>query len=100
MISMAGMFYVIEGFLDIILPTTESLTEHAADGKFASTQQSHTRMTSGPTSQQYMRQEREDAQRGRQDRDDPGAKHLFTVKPGGIAGYLCEWSLLLRSSPC
>ncbi|THG99862.1 hypothetical protein EW026_g2570 [Hermanssonia centrifuga] len=52
-----GLFYVIEGFLDILLPEpdhTPAFEKHAAP----------------------------------KDRKDRSPKPLFTVKPGGIAGYL------------
>ncbi|KAG6851376.1 hypothetical protein H0H93_005774 [Arthromyces matolae] len=61
----AGLFYVIEGLLDILLPSTtpsESVPSSRPQGNFLSGQR-------GGNVQQKL---------------------LFTVKPGGIAGYLCK----------
>ncbi|ESK92169.1 hypothetical protein Moror_4820 [Moniliophthora roreri MCA 2997] len=60
-----GLFYVIEGFLDILLPEAES----------------------GRISKSSAASER--AQNVKKPQRD-GRKHLFTVKPGGIAGYLAS----------
>jgi lysophospholipid hydrolase len=59
-----GLFYVIEGFLDILLPEPDS--ERSSGGAKSTTEFSHNIDSS---------------------RKD-NRKHLFTVKPGGIAGYL------------
>jgi hypothetical protein len=61
-----GLFYVIEGFLDILLPTNGSQIPGLSDGMTGSRN------------------------------DKVQEKLLFTVKPGGIAGYLCK--KLSRSS--
>ncbi|KAK7058594.1 phosphatidylcholine and lysophosphatidylcholine phospholipase [Paramarasmius palmivorus] len=62
-----GLFYVIEGFLDILLPEPES--ERSSGGAKSTTSEfSHNTDSS---------------------RKD-NRKHLFTVKPGGIAGYLAS----------
>jgi lysophospholipid hydrolase len=84
------MFYVIEGFLDIILPMAESPAENFNDGKFYQSQQHGRPTSSGRTSQQSMSHGVPNAKHGSQYRDDTNFKHLFIVKPGGIAGYLCE----------
>jgi hypothetical protein len=55
-----GLFYVIEGFLDILLPTNGSQIPGLSDGMTGSRN------------------------------DKVQEKLLFTVKPGGIAGYLCK----------
>jgi lysophospholipid hydrolase len=66
--SSIGLFYVIEGFLDILMPTNGSQTPGLSD-----------------------------AMPGLRN-DKVQEKLLFTVKPGGIAGYLCKKSL--RSFVC
>jgi lysophospholipid hydrolase len=65
----AGLFYVIEGFLDILLPIERKTEEVKPDP-------SHP----GPR------------RKSRAKRNNPEhQKLLFTVKPGGIAGYLGEY---------
>ncbi|KAG6911335.1 hypothetical protein DXG01_001006 [Tephrocybe rancida] len=62
----AGLFYVIEGFLDILLPNdTPSVHSERAQHNAAAPSQ------------------RDQSRNGK-----PQQKLLFTVKPGGIAGYL------------
>lgn len=63
--TIIGLFYVIEGFLDILLPVKEQ-------GK------------DGPPA---FRTSDAEAWRG-QGESKQRQKLLFTVKPGGIAGYL------------
>ncbi|KAL0066550.1 phosphatidylcholine and lysophosphatidylcholine phospholipase [Marasmius tenuissimus] len=63
--SNTGLFYVIEGFLDILLPVN---SEQPANGPPLSAK---TPLHTDPSP-----------------KDPP--KHLFTVKPGGIAGYLAS----------
>ncbi|KAG6854161.1 hypothetical protein C0991_010072 [Blastosporella zonata] len=60
----AGLFYVIEGFLDILLPA-DSPSLHSSRAQ-SNTTPTHERSQNGKSQQ----------------------KLLFTVKPGGIAGYL------------
>lgn len=70
-----GLYYVVDGFLDILLRAEESRPNHASYG---------TRSTSSDTNSLYTsdhKQEPEAAQ---------SRKLLFTVKPGGIAGYLAS----------
>ncbi len=64
--DVTGLFYVIEGFLDILLPTDDlqPFTEQRPS--------SEEPRSSGPKAKR------------------PEQKLLFTVKPGGIAGYLGE----------
>ena len=66
---MAGLFYVIEGFLDILLPIEES--------------QRRTPIQSKPNSSDAGSWPPEHLPDTHQSH-----KLLFTVKPGGIAGYL------------
>ncbi|KAF9270780.1 patatin-domain-containing protein [Marasmius fiardii PR-910] len=61
----AGLFYVIEGFLDILLPDSSNHTPNKPTSASAKTP------LAGP-----------------QEKDN--RTHLFTVKPGGIAGYLAS----------
>ncbi|KII93959.1 hypothetical protein PLICRDRAFT_36181 [Plicaturopsis crispa FD-325 SS-3] len=67
-----GLFYVIEGFLDILLPINDSPNRPSADTK-ASAGDSDPWHLPGPKSEKDQRH-----------------KLLFTVKPGGIAGYLAS----------
>jgi len=69
-----GLFYVIEGFLDILLPIKEKSKEEATLQKTP-----------------HPRQESTDSEPWRTPSTGaakPEQKLLFTVKPGGIAGYL------------
>ena len=73
------MFYVIEGFLDVILPVTDS--HHGSETKIPSQNNPPLSRANGlPTSNHES---------GESKQQEEG-KHLFTVKPGGIAGYLCK----------
>jgi lysophospholipid hydrolase len=72
-----GLFYVIEGFLDILLPSDEGHKGEAAaptrpDAMSDSVGSEPWRTLGGRSSK-------------------PEKKLLFTVKPGGIAGYLGQW---------
>jgi len=84
----AGIFYVIEGFLDVILPVNDPQSQGGPDMKVPLQEN----IPSGRTSRQSTesRQPRPQEEEG---------KHLFTVKPGGIAGYLCEGISEFLSSP-
>ena len=73
------MFYVIEGFLDVILPVTDLQRQSGSDAKTPSQENIPSIRTS--TSNHEGKQSKPQEEEG---------KHLFTVKPGGIAGYLCE----------
>src|ERR1700722_12082112 len=64
--NVIGLYYVIEGFLDIFLPLEESPSRKAAEPKLPSRSLPEKRKGDTSTLQ----------------------KLLFTVKPGGIAGYL------------
>lgn len=75
------MFYVIEGFLDVILPVTDLDHQGGSDTK-APSQDS---VPSGRTSRRSTLN-----REGRKPKPQEEGKHLFTVKPGGIAGYLGE----------
>lgn len=72
-----GMFYVIEGFLDVILPVTDLQHQDGLDAGIPSQENNSSARTSGQSTLNHE---------GRQEE----GKHLFTVKRGGIAGYLCE----------
>lgn len=79
------MFYIIEGFLDIMLPAEDGGSKRPADVKPQDT-------ASGRTSRQSTTQSKPNVNLGGPSPKDYNGKHLFTVKPGGIAGYLCEWA--------
>lgn len=79
----SGLFYVIEGFLDILLPSDvkEELNMRPAP------QRPKTRQPSGSSAPHPTAE----PQGG-----DKSRKPLFTVKPGGIAGYLCKLVVSFR----
>jgi hypothetical protein len=72
---------VIEGFLDVILPVTDSQPHSGSDAKSPSQEN----LPSSHASRQSIFNHE-----SRQSKPSEEGKHLFTVKPGGIAGYLCE----------
>ncbi|OBZ78912.1 Lysophospholipase NTE1 [Grifola frondosa] len=87
-----GLFYVIEGFLDILLPSENKPS--APDGKSRpSTADTETRSSHLNPEAQSRRRSRSrsfNAERLASNRSQKEGtqKPLFTVKPGGIAGYL------------
>lgn len=85
-----GIFYVIEGFLDVILPIKDLQRRAESDTKTSSQDNlppDHTRRQ--PTSNHGT---------GGSEPLEEG-KHLFTVKPGGIAGYLGKNACRLQLGP-
>lgn len=74
-----GLYYVIDGFLDVSVPMGESETDHDVLGTFPGTvesglnlfENSNTRSESLPGKKRKSR-----------------SKSLFMTKPGGLAGYL------------
>ncbi|KAG1773999.1 hypothetical protein EV702DRAFT_1127656 [Suillus placidus] len=70
-----GLYYVVEGFLDILLRADESRPNNASYG---------TRSTSSDTNSPYTPDHRPEPEKAQ------SRKLLFTVKPGGIAGYLAS----------
>ncbi|KAG9019301.1 phosphatidylcholine and lysophosphatidylcholine phospholipase [Tulasnella sp. 427] len=103
----AGLFYVIDGFLDVSLPVDEhaapaaSSSSNAAPPRSAS-RQSFTQLKSKIASSQGVRwgdgSQSAKIKNGTSSHVSKGvlhtkvSKHLFTVKPGGIAGYLASLS--------
>ncbi|KAF9055952.1 hypothetical protein BJ165DRAFT_1429740 [Panaeolus papilionaceus] len=73
-----GLFYVIDGFLDILLPTPAPPKQPASAKSPISRAES---LESEPTRPIHPEE---------QPQDDIHRKLLFTVKPGGIAGYLAS----------
>ncbi|KAG6332336.1 hypothetical protein ID866_6754 [Astraeus odoratus] len=71
-----GLYYVIEGFLDILLPLDAPETSAA--------QASHPRSSGSDTESMFTFDQRQEATK------QATRKLLFTVKPGGIAGYLAS----------
>ena len=65
----------------MILPVTDLQFQDGSDTKIPSQENN----PSGRTSKQSTLDHE-----GRQPKSQEEGKHLFTVKPGGIAGYLCE----------
>ncbi|KAG1836575.1 hypothetical protein DFJ58DRAFT_170235 [Suillus subalutaceus] len=69
-----GLYYVVEGFLDILLRADESRPNNAPHG---------TRSTSSDTESLYTSEHKQEPEKAQ-------SRRLFTVKPGGIAGYLAS----------
>ena len=72
-----GLFFVIEGFLDVSLPTEEIAT----NPKYTE---------SAPLFSPVHGVKRSESSDNTSVKGARVSKHLFTVKAGGIAGYLCE----------
>ncbi|KAI0964373.1 hypothetical protein AcW1_001208, partial [Taiwanofungus camphoratus] len=72
-----GLFYVIEGFLDILLPSEKTSNFSGGKPKSATANTSPHQAKTGSCGASTTRQ-----------RKDWDQKPLFTVNPGGIAGYL------------
>lgn len=78
-----GLFYVIEGFLDILLPIEEARTSTPLNAKTPGVPDLDSRSVPGTI-------------------PDGSQSHklLFTVKPGGIAGYLGKPASLMYMTHC
>lgn len=63
-----------------MLPAEDATPKRSAEGKDTA---------SGRTSRQSTTQAKPTVNPGGPSPKDYNGKHLFTVKPGGIAGYLC-----------
>ena len=87
-----GLFYVIDGFLDMILPTENNGNENAnaktERGKNVQPEDEKTRSQSRLDFLFDGNSRHDDTTKGKRSKDR-SQKPLFTVKPGGIAGYLC-----------
>ncbi|KAG2138700.1 uncharacterized protein EDB93DRAFT_1299317 [Suillus bovinus] len=70
-----GLYYVVEGFLDILLRADEPRPNNAPYG---------TRSTSSNNNSLYTSDHKQEPEKVQ------SRKLLFTVKPGGIAGYLAS----------
>lgn len=76
-----GLFYVIDGLLDVSMPSEESPEEKERSDSFNSFCSKPSRPSfSGPFEKEHASRFTHKATKSH--------KHLFTVKPGGIAGYL------------
>ncbi|KAG8994279.1 phosphatidylcholine and lysophosphatidylcholine phospholipase [Tulasnella sp. JGI-2019a] len=105
----AGLFYVIDGFLDVSLPAEDSTS--SAPAKSAGLASANNARGKSPSSTNLAPNNRQfstnslnvrwgDATPGPHHSKTPGAgkplpqvktgRHLFTVNPGGIAGYLAS----------
>ncbi|TFY71167.1 hypothetical protein EVG20_g1831 [Dentipellis fragilis] len=94
-----GLFYVIDGFLDILLPSKDAPKKPKANPSPMSPNTIYNSETFPPdrgstawstTSERSGRRETPDI--GGAPRAPQGRQPLFTVKPGGIAGYLASLS--------
>jgi lysophospholipid hydrolase len=81
-----GLFYVIEGFLDILLPEAVSPVNTAPQPKptLSAVHTAHTE-TNSPAYERHVPNQANTSTKEKQ------RKPLFTVRPGGIAGYLCKF---------
>lgn len=97
-----GLFYVIDGFLDVSLPSEKAESDDnvpragersTSTASRPSESQSKTRpmlkstFSASSTSTRAPKRSEQSKSRGNQPNVTEG-RHLFTVKPGGIAGYL------------
>ena len=80
-----GLFYVIEGFLDVSLPTEEVPTGPREAESATLFTPIHDIKPSKPSDNASKKSGRV-------------SKHLFTVKAGGIAGYFCEHTQTSQTS--
>ncbi|CAG7848003.1 Lysophospholipase NTE1; AltName: Full=Intracellular phospholipase B; AltName: Full=Neuropathy target esterase homolog [Serendipita indica DSM 11827] len=77
----AGLFYVIDGLLDVSIPVDKEEPNHPVAGEPRA------------KSPQHSTQKRQQSHLpGNGFADTKTMKHLFTVKPGGIAGYFASLS--------
>lgn len=98
-----GLFYVIDGILDISLPLDEDMP---AKGMRADPEHLSPSNPQGVTAPDATRLNRRastrrgsSSARGRpisKKSSDERRRYLFTVKPGGIAGYMCSSALFHR----
>ncbi len=98
-----GLFYVIDGFLDMILPADNTSSDKEKAGKQSNGEAPKATQQQRPVPTSWSRSESTfttgshgthatGASKGKSTKNS-SQKPLFTVKPGGIAGYLCESSL-------
>ncbi|KDQ14464.1 hypothetical protein BOTBODRAFT_187823 [Botryobasidium botryosum FD-172 SS1] len=81
----AGLFYVIDGFLDVSMPGDENRQKDSVESpKVATTARTPRAPPPAPS-----RRGTDPPQLGKPAK---GSKHLFTIKRGGIAGYLASLS--------
>lgn len=91
LIVYAGLFYVIDGFLDILLPSQKPTTNEAKGKAESVDEEIHaTRPGLGPWGASSHGRTPSFNAPGPGPRGKDTHKPLFTVRPGGIAGYLCE----------
>jgi lysophospholipid hydrolase len=103
LIILLGLFYVIDGFLDVSIPQEDSTYGKPTNppGGVATVSNPPKRKNTVTTRPELIvrssGQEKSaasnvsiDQSLGRTTQSKP-SKHLFTVKTGGIAGYLGEW---------
>lgn len=74
-----GLYYVIDGFLDVSVPMEESETDHDVLGTFPGTVETGLNLFEDANT-------RSESLPGKKRK--PRSKSLFMTKPGGLAGYL------------
>ncbi|KAI0673740.1 patatin-domain-containing protein [Trametes maxima] len=82
-----GLFYVIDGFLDMILPVDDHSNEPDKPKKHDETRENSSSRSDFSFSSRSRASQAERPGQGKTNKDR-SQKPLFTVKPGGIAGYL------------
>ena len=95
----AGLFYVIDGFLDISLPFDDPLDDRRDDADAthsARTPLPHRTSDAARTGKSKVPSTIRDKATLQRER---ARQHLFTVKPGGIAGYLGMFMSTLTLCP-
>lgn len=77
-----GLYYVIDGFLDVSVPVEESDADRNVLGTFPGAQETGPSLFDKPMN----KSQRSDAHTGKKRK--ARSKSLFITKPGGLAGYL------------
>lgn len=98
----AGLFFVIEGFLDVLMPEGHTGYLEQASNASPARSEAESRATSPPPRSSGKAGSRQSSRHPSRTSSPPPAstktanqrspKVLFTVKPGGIAGYLSSLS--------
>ncbi|KZT08570.1 patatin-domain-containing protein [Laetiporus sulphureus 93-53] len=83
-----GLFYVIEGFLDILLPPAKSSAGGEKTGAQSPSEDEHPMRPKAGLHRSDSRPWSSDVPRSAAPLNGDSRKPLFTIKPGGIAGYL------------
>lgn len=83
-----GLYYVIDGFLDVSVPVEESESDSNVLGTFPSAQEPDFDMFGSDLPRPNTRTNRSESFAGAGKKRKSRSKSLFITKPGGLAGYL------------